>query len=233
MFFKQLVLLVVSLFISINTFAGVIENGDFSTCDYSSWQTDTDGFSGSANDFFINNNGSSCNAEIQVDHFGTVTNDAFFANTLFQALDFTGTASSTWLLSIDFAVNSEITSNDPLFIADYFMFGLNDGAGNYFNETGNTGFLVDPTDIDGLFEQTLSVELSSSFTNTSGWFLDLQLNLGVDGFGWTDAFGSSLFINEVSLVEKLADSTPVPEPSTLLIFALGLIGLISRKNLKS
>jgi hypothetical protein len=220
----KVIIIITALFFNHIALAGII-NGDFSACDYSGWQTDTDGGTGTSNDFLINNNGGDCNAEIQADYFspagdpfGAPLNDVWLANTLFQGLDFTGATSSTWLLSIDYQVNSEITSNDPLFIADYFLFFLSDGSFNTFDETGGIGSLVVKTDIDGLFTQTLTFELANSFTNTSGWSLNLELGIGADNFGWSDAFGSSLLINEVSLIEKLANVAQVPEPSTLVIF---------------
>lgn len=221
------------------THGNLINNGDFQTCDYSGWQKDTDGAGDISlgNDFEIDVNGSNCRAAINVDYFapagdpfGTPISEAWFANTLYQELDLSGNADSTWELTIGFEVGSEGTSQDPFFVADYFLFGLNDGLGNYYDQTGAIGFLVNPTDIDGAFRNTLTFELDTSFTNATGWFLDAQLNVGVDQFGMTDAFGSTLFINEVTLTEVLAPVTDVPEPSSLAIFGLGLLGLVNRRQ---
>ncbi|MEP1448872.1 MAG: PEP-CTERM sorting domain-containing protein [Paraglaciecola sp.] len=222
---------------SSNAFGGAIVNGDFSSCDYSGWQKDTDGFGDVSlgNDFGMVNNGSDCSASINVDHFdpagdfnGTPLDEAWFGNTLYQELDFTGAADSTFSLEIDFALDSEITSNDPDFIADYFLIGLNDGLGNYYDQTGALGFLYAPTDIDGAFSQILSFELDSSFVNQGGWFLDFQLNIGVDAQGFSDAYGSTFILNSVSLIENTSQS--VPEPAALSLFSLGLIGLYMRKK---
>lgn len=238
-FFRTTSLVFTSL-LTLNTHAGVITNGDFQTCDYSGWQKDTDGAGDISlgNDFAIDVNGSNCRAAINVDYFdvagdpfSTPISEAWFANTLYQELDFTGSANSTWELTIGFEVGSEGTSQDPFFVADYFLFGLNDGLGNYFDENGDLGFLVYPTDIDGSYRDSLTFELDSSFTNTTGWFLDAQLNVGVDQFGMPDGFGSTLYVNEVTLTEVLAPVTDVPEPSTLAIFSLGLLGLFNRKKL--
>jgi len=238
---KNLYLLILSAAISLNATAGMITNGDFQTCDYSGWQKDTDGFGDVSfgNDFEIDGIPTHCRAQINVDYFdptgdpfGTPVSEAWFANTLFQELDLTGDAGSTWNLTIEYEVGSEGTSQDPFFIADYFLFGLNDGLGNYYDETGALGFLVDPTDIDGSYRDFLTFELDSSFTNTSGWFLDFQLNVGWDDVtGFSDAFGSTLYVNEVTLTEIKAPVTDVPEPSTLAIFALGLARLVNRKKL--
>lgn len=223
---------------SSNTFGGAIVNGDFSSCDYSGWQKDTDGFGDVSvgNDFSIVNNAGDCSASINVDHFdpagdftGSPIDEAWFANTLFQELDFTGAADSTFSLEIDFAVNSEIDSNDFAFIADYFLVGLNDGNGNYFDETGGLGFLNAPTDIDGAFSQVLSFELDNFFVNQGGWFLDFQLNIGVDDFGFSDAFGSTFLLNSVSLTENKSQSV-VPEPAALSLLSLGVLGLYMRKK---
>ncbi|WP_339723358.1 PEP-CTERM sorting domain-containing protein [uncultured Paraglaciecola sp.] len=223
---------------SANAFGGAIINGDFSSCDYSGWQKDTDGFGDVSlgNDFGMVNNGGNCSASINVDHFdpagdftGTAIDEAWFANTLFQELDFSGAADSTFSLEIDFAVDSEINSNDLGFIADYFLIGLNDGAGNYYDQTGGLGFLYAPAEIDGAFSQVLTFELDNSFVNQVGWFLDFQLNLGVDDLGFTDAFGSTLLLNSVSLTENKILSD-VPEPAALSLLSLGLLGLYVRKK---
>lgn len=222
--------------LTLNAQAGMITNGDFSSCDYSDWQTFTDFDPGSTNDFSIKNNGSTCSAEIQVDHYdisGAPINDAWFFNSLTQALDFRGDLTSSWLLTIDFAVDSELTNADPAFIADNFSFGVKDGSGTYFNEQHNAGYLMSPKDINGEFNDIVTFELSSAFSNISGLILDMQLNVGADAAGWTDAYGSTLFINNVSLVEKLANISQVPEPSILAVLGIGLVGLIRRKSIKS
>lgn len=217
---------------SSNTFGAAIVNGDFASCDYSGWEKDTDGFGDVSvgNDFSMVNNGTDCSASINVDHFdpagdftGTAIDEAFFANTLFQGLDFTAAADSTFSLEIDFSVDSELGSS----IADYFLIGLNDGSGDYYDQTGGLGFLYDPTDINGLFSQVLSFELDNSFVNQGGWFLDFQLNIGLDNFGFSDAFGSTFLLNSVSLTEV---ENVVPEPAALSLLSLGLLGLYLRKK---
>lgn len=229
-----LILLILSL-TSVYSQAAPIINGDFATCDYTGWQKDTDGFgdASSGNDFSIEANGADCSAAINVDHFdpagdftGLALDEVFFANTLFQELDLSAAGNSTFLLNIDFAVESEIDSTDPLYIADYFLFGLSNGSGSYFNQTGALGFLVGPTDIDGAFSQSLSIELDNSFVNQLGWSLELQVNVGVDNFGFSDAFGSSLLINSVSLTEIPS----VSEPASAWVFSLGILGMFMRRK---
>lgn len=220
--------------------AAMLTNGDFSTCDFTGWEKDTDGFGdvSMANDFAIVTDGADCHGAINVDYyepagdpFGMPLTEAFFANTLFQALDFTAAMDSTFRLNIDFYVDSELTSTDPLFAADYFLIGLNDGSGSYFDASGIPGFIVGPTDIDGFSSQSLSVELDNTFANQDGWFLDFQLNIGVDDFGFNDAFGSQFVLQSVSL-EEVRSGTPVDEPNALWLLSLGAVGLLARQRRK-
>ena len=223
---------------SSNTFGAAIVNGDFASCDYSGWQKDTDaaGDISLGNDFIIQNNAGNCSASINVDHFdpagdfnGAPVDDAFFGNTLFQELDFSADTDSTFSLEIDFSVDSEITSNDAAFVADFFLIGLNDGLGNYFDQTGGLGFLFAPTDVDGAASQILSFDLDNSFANQAGWFLDFQLNIGADNNGFSDAFGSTFLLNSVSLSE-VKNVSPVSTPAMLSLMLTGLFGLYIGKK---
>lgn len=225
--------LLLSLVYSLNSLADIITNGDFASCDYSGWETRTDGGVGSPNDFSIINNAGECSAQLQVDHmspagdpFGSFVNDAFLANTLSQALDFTGAASSTWLLTIDYSVTSESSSSDPFFLPDNFFFAIHDNNGNYVNENENAGNLLGSQAIDGVFADIFVIELSNSFSNDLGWFLDMQLNLGADSGGFTDGFGSSLIINSVSLIEQLASIPELPEPSVAVLMLAILVTFV-------
>ena len=92
---------------SSSTFGAAIVNGNFSSCDYSGWSKDTDGFGdvSTGNDFSIINNAGDCSASINVDHFdpagnimGIAVDEAFFANTLYQELDLTAAGDSTFSL---------------------------------------------------------------------------------------------------------------------------------------
>ena len=100
--------------------AVILENGDFSTCDFSGWERDTDGAGNYSlgNDFSINGTAPSCEAVINVDYTDT---EAFFGNTLFQFLDFSSAGGGPLTLSMDIEVNSELTDTDNNFVADYFI----------------------------------------------------------------------------------------------------------------
>ena len=233
----KLTALLMVLVISQSAWAGTIQNGNFSTCDFSGWQKDTDGVGdiSAGNDFYIDGSGSNCRAAIEVDFFDTAgdpystpLDDAWLVNTLSQELDFTGGAGSVFQLNLDFEVISEASSQAPSFIPDSFLIGIHDGLGNYYDADGAFGFLVSSTDIDGIYANNLTFELDSSFTNTSGWFLEFQLYVGANSFDEVDGFGSTLFINNASLAEQPVD---VPEPSTLIIFSLAMLAIKTRNKL--
>lgn len=210
---------------SSNSFGAAIVNGDFSSCDYSGWQktVDFDPDAGLGNDFSIANNGSTCSAEINIDHFlspGDASSPyidyALFSNSLSQELDLTAAADSTFVLEFDFSVDSESGLG---FLADYFLIGLSDGV-DLFDGDGQLGNFYE-ADIDGFLDYSLTVELDNSFANQSGWFLDFQLLSTFDGYG------SIFSLNSVSLTEV---NHEVPEPAALSLLSLGLLGLYMRKK---
>lgn len=223
--FRKLVCLALTCFITSQATATAIINGDFATCDYTGWQTDTDGGLSAANDFTIVGSSPNCAASINVDYQNT---EAFIANTLYQQLDFSAASDSTFLLTFDLMVESELTSLDQDFIADYFIVGLFDGLGDYYDHTGTLGFLVADTAVNGSNSLSLSFNLDNWFVNQTGWSLDFQLILGADNNSFTDFGGSSLIVNNVSLSE--VPSQAVAAPSTVSVFALGLLGLMLRRK---
>ncbi|GAC13199.1 hypothetical protein [Aliiglaciecola lipolytica] len=223
---------------SMNAPAAIISNGDFSSCNYNGWQKDTDGFGDVSlgNDFAIKNDAGNCAAVINVDHFDVpgdsgsfAIDEAFFANTLYQELDLSADLGSTLWLDIQFSVDSEVTSANANFVADYFLIGLNDGLGNYYDHTGALGFLIGPSEINGAASQSVSFELDSSFANQNGWFLDFQLNVGIDDFALADAYGSSFIIDNISL-KDVNPNVDVNEPSGLWLCSLALLGLRRRRT---
>ncbi len=212
-------LLFCSLFglLSFNLHAAMITNGNFQTCDLSGWQVDTDGLGdpGATGDFSIQNNGGECAAQVSVD----LTNGASssFANTLSTDLDFSADSNELLLLSFDWEFAG---FDDETLDADAFSVFLFDGL-NTFGADGLFGNLIDATSIYG--SNTFSTYLDSSFINQAGLTLDFQV---LGGFNLT-SLSSTLTIDNVSLT---AVSTSVPEPSVYMLFAAGLVGLISRKR---
>lgn len=79
-----------------------------------------------------------------------------------------------------------------------------------------------------LWSLTWDVDSNSSFIGNSLSFSALALNPGASN-GALDGVGSFSSIGNGFLVDYNGPSTDVPEPSTLVIFALGIIGLASRR----
>jgi hypothetical protein len=230
-------ILLTSLF-CVNTQANIVTNGDLSSCDYSSWSKDTDGggdFS-FGNDFTINNYGTGCRAEINIDYFNTpgdinsaFVSEAWFANTLTHELNFTGDIGSTWALTVNFGGQVQGDDSNVGFIADSFALGLMGSSGDYYNETGGQGTLADGA-LNNAFDNTLTFTLDQSFTNTSGWSFDAQLFVNTNISGISDGYGSTLYVDELSLVEIVAEVAEVPTPSVGIFALLSIAGLVARKK---
>ncbi|QJR82531.1 hypothetical protein CA267_018110 [Alteromonas pelagimontana] len=209
--------LITLAFCSASGTAAMIENGDFSTCDLTSWQTDSDGAAGNPADFTVTGAAPNCAANIYID------NTDAMANTLYQNLDLTASADSQLWLNYDFSVNSELTDQAPL-TADYFAVYLNDGSGMTYDYTGNLGTFFGAPDINGEASYTGAFLLDDSFKNQTGWSIEFQLLSNVDmSPAW-------MTINSVSLNEVTAD---VSAPATFSIASLGLFLLGARRMNRS
>jgi len=198
--------------------ASTITNGNFQTGDFTGWTTDTDGLPGYSSDFFVVDDGSGdYHARIEVDYF---TNAAWYANTVFQAIDTTVSDNHSLQLSFSWEFGGE----DGDTINDFMVVGLNDGAGNLYGADGNIGSLLS-TDVygGGVFNATLDYD---TFANTS-WFLDFQLNVGGD----YDYKGSYLLVDNVSL-EVVSNTSAAPEPNTCVLLSLGLLTLTGLARIK-
>jgi hypothetical protein len=230
----------ISCLVSLNIHAGVINNGDFETGDFSGWNTDVDFGDFGGNDFSVLNAGGNNIAAIQIDAFSTPGDfsstpltDGFFVNTLSQGLDLSGALGSTFELSFDLAGLSEATSAVDGFFAESYLVGLSNAAGEFFGADGSFGSFLTEGEIDGLFEESFSFDLADSFTNASDWTLEIQLFSGADPFtGFTDSFFSTLFVDNVTLTEVALDTPPtnVSAPSAFALLGLGLAGLAFRRN---
>ncbi len=217
---KTRLIMLLVLLLNPPAFAGIINNGDFQSCNFDNWQKDTDGAGdlGSTGDFSINNNAGECSAQISVDLLDDV--EVFDANTLFTALDLSVT-SGTLQLSFDWAFES--FDLDDL-LSDFFFVSLNDGAGNLFGADGNNGFLKTPVSTAGT--GSFSVILDPSFYNQNNWFLDFTLQAGFND----ESYSSKLNIDNVALTTI---ATEVPEPSSMAILLLAMLGLFAQKYGKS
>lgn len=217
---KEFLSVVFVLLFSVNAYSGLINNGDFQSCDFQNWQKDTDsaGDPGATGDFSIDNNAGNCSAVISVDLLDGAT--AFNANTLFTALDLT-VASGDLQLSFDWDFSG---FDDGSFLADSFFVSLSNGTGTLFNANGEHGHLIEASSI---YESgSFSALLDASFYNQTNWTLDFTVQ---GGFNPTSA-SSKLNIDNVSLTSV---ATSVPEPSMLIILFFAMAGLIGQQRFNS
>jgi len=212
---KQVALLGLFLVTAPQALGSLITNGDFSNnCSFNGWEKDTDGNGDiGSSDFNISGSPPACTADVSIGDWSLT--DAS-VNTLSQNLYFTGADNSSFLLSIDFSVDSFSTSNDASFFADVLSISLSDDPA--------FPILLLEADIDGYVEYNLEFILDSSYANDDFWTFDFIM---ADTF---DGSGSTLSIENVSLTEILFSTTDVPEPSSLVLFALGFAGLSARRK---
>jgi len=212
---KELLSVVFVLLFSVNAYSGSINNGDFQRCDFQDWQKDTDGIGdpGGSGDFSINNNAGNCSAVISVEQSEGAT--AFYANTLFTALDLT-VASGDLQLSFDWDFSG---FDDASLFADNFFVSLSNGTGSLFNANGELGHLIEVT--SSYDSGSFSAILDDSFYNQSNWTLDFTVQAGFNA----TSVSSKLDIDNVSLTSV---TTPVPEPSTLIMLFIAMAALIGQ-----
>jgi hypothetical protein len=207
--------------------ASVITNGGFTDCSYNGWSKDTDGAGDiSVLDDFTITSGPNCAAELLVDAGNT---EAWFANTLFQNISLN--SGEQYQLNVDLTAGSEFSSGDNGFIADNFVVAFGDGAGSYYGADGQLGSVFS-ADIDGNTSYSLNIMLDetlSAFTNLS---LEFQLLVGFDELG-SDFGGSFLQVDNVSITAMSDDNVAVSAPSQVLLFGLGLAGLVFANRQRS
>lgn len=198
--------------------ANLLTNGGFQSCNFSGWETYTDGPINTVRDgdFNIINNAGDCQAEINIDLNNGAT--ASFANTLSTALNLSAAANTQLWLSFDWDFAGFDDGSD---LADVFFVNFTDNGGNMTGADGTPGFLIDPTSTYG--SGSYSMMLDSSFNNQSGWFLDFNLEGGFN----LDSFSSTLLIDNVTL---LAIPTDVPAPPMTALLLLGTAALFSRRK---
>lgn len=218
---RQFLAMAFVLLVNANAYSGIINNGDFQSCNFQHWQKDTDGVGdpGATGDFSINNNAGDCSADISVDLVDGAS--AFSANTLFTALDLT-VASGDLRLSFDWDFSGR---DDGSLFADNFFVSLGNGTGNLFNANGEHGHLIETTSSYG--SGSFSVLLDSSFYNQSNWTLDFSVQ---GGWNANTSLSSTLNIDNVSLTSVI---TSVPEPGTLFILLIAITGLITQQRINA
>lgn len=211
-------LTLICLLLASGAHANLVTNGGFQNCNFSGWDTYTDGVSNAIRDgdFNIIDNTGECQAEINIDvNAGT---SALYANTLSTELDLSASANSQLWLSFDWDFAGFDDGSD---LADLFFVNFIDDLGNIVGADGSLGFLIDPSSTYG--SGTFSVMLDSSLHNQSGWFLDFSLEAGYTG----DSYSSRLLIDNVTLLAKPTD-VPTPPMAALLLF--GTVAVFSRRS---
>ncbi|MBU3001959.1 hypothetical protein [Paraglaciecola arctica] len=211
------ILTTMCLLIATNAQANLIANGGFQSCNFSGWDTYTDGTVNTEQngDFNIINNAGECQAEINIDFNNGAT--AFEANTLSAALDLTATANSQLWLSFDWDFSG--FDNESV-DADWFFVNFINDLGEMVGPDGELGFLIDPTSAYGA--GTFSMMLDSSMNNQTGWFLDFNLEGGFTA----DSFSSTLLIDNITLTAIPHD---VPAPPLTALLLLSTAALFTRR----
>lgn len=234
--FPSVSMLFAALLFSHASFATPITNGDFETGDFTGWSLDTDFGAGSANDFSVSGALGSYQGRIEADYwstagdtFSTPLNDTFFGNILFQGLDTAVSSGENLELSLDWSFGGEDGSASD---GEIFSIGLFDGF-DYYKSDGTLGFLIDPTTSYGSGTFTALLD-SSTFNNIAGWSIDFQLEVGADSFGFSNGFGSFVEIDNVSLTNiQQPTSGQVPEPTSIALMLLGLLGISAIRKQKA
>jgi len=208
-----------------------LTNGDFGTGDFTGWTRDTDGGPGGSRDFSIVGSPGAYAAQLQADYWSdpgntasTPRNTVLFANTLVQELDTTLSPGAAMRLTFDWLFTGE---DGDLASGDTFSVALNDGQGNLYGADGLLGFLIDPSRLYG--NGTYSAVLDRTrFGNQAGWFLEVQLGVGVDESGQPNGFGSTVQFSNAALTQFY--DAPAPAPLALVLLGLPLLARRARKT---
>ncbi|AUB83267.1 hypothetical protein [Candidatus Thiodictyon syntrophicum] len=96
----------------------------------------------------------------------------------------------------------------------------NDGQGNLYGADGLLGFLIDPGRLydSGTYSAVLD---RTRFGNQTGWFLEVQLGVGVDESGQPNGFGSTVQFSNAALTQFF--DAPAPAPLALVLLGLPLL----------
>ena len=144
-------------------------------------------------------------------------NDTF---TLGLYVDVTAPADSilSWGLDLDLSDSSLLNLNSFMLGSNFMSVPSDDGIGGAaFGPLFGSNILL------GTFEFT-AVDFGSTVASTSNSLGDI-----FEGFTTTNFFGPSVFNSASANIRVVSAVSTVPEPSTLAIFALGIMGLASRR----
>lgn len=193
--------------------AGLILNGDFTTGDSSSWQTDTDGTPGSAPDFIFTTGFATLNIDYQ-------DTQAWFANTLFQQVTLKEPSALGWFFQFTYAFDGE-ENGWPQSGRDGFSVYLGDGSGRAFDGQGKPGHLFS---LMKYGQDTVSFLLSPEWWTSGGFSIEFQLFAGAD----INGLGSHLILSDIQLTPQVSS---VPSSSSIGLFVSGLM-LLWRRHIQ-
>ena len=199
------------LILSASMLVSVANAGIIFTQDYESGLTTQESIIGN---FSINNTNSNNNGTFMMGHPSNYLNNALDQYIL--TIDLTGVSNS--FLSFDFIGNTETHWDGFVMLANGLLISPTSGFTYSDEGVGHDHGGVGHVNLDGNWNTLATFDLSA-FDNT---VLTMAWKFGTDG----SVTSSGLVWDNVVV---RGDVLGVPEPSTLAIFALGMIGLASRR----
>ena len=232
--FSYLLVVISVCYTSFHAHSDVIQNGDFSTCTFSGWQTETDGATqvpGANDNFEIIGSGNMCSAKMNVDY--ELTSDknttTTSSNILFQEIT---NIASVVSLSFSYALETEHLGNLTIVDPETFWVAITDGF-NLYSGNGTLGHIISETDI--VADQAtsiMSVNIDGEYfnshpANSSNWYIEFGLKVGNKSTSQSDRLGSSLIVDDVLFTQRVVEEVPEPKPFALFLGSL-LILSVSR-----
>lgn len=216
------VLVLGSFLVNTSLHAASIQNGDFATCDYSAWNTESDFGTPEPGDFTITGDAPNCSANMAIDNLDSLAS----VNFLYQELDLSAASGSELYLNVDFSLDTELTDAAP-FDAAYYSLALTDGLGNIVDQNMAFGSIFEG-DILGPETTQASVLLDNSFNNAVGWSIEFQILSSFRDFN--GLLPSSITINSVSIDEVVNE---VSAPASMSIALIGMLFVAFTRAKKS
>lgn len=214
---KSILVLAMLVFCS-KSYAGLISNGNFDTCNFNGWQTETDLLqNGQSPDFLIGGKPSNCHAIVSVEQDGSYAsqNNRLFQK--FKNINNVKTIQFDYWLTTDFI---NIVGQNSLNSADKFWIAITDGFNRYDARGNISSFLIAPTSITTAQKLTsYSTDITNRFDTAIDWYLEFFISIGTNDIGQPDDMQSSLFIDNV----KLTPTHTVNEPTSYALMLFGLL----------